>query len=439
MVAIDLRELAARESEQVEWKENVASPDGVVATLSAFANDLPNLGGGYVVCGASETKDEHGFPKLLRVGLTATRLKEVVGMVLTRCRDRVSPAITPLVHELPADTDDRRVLVFVQPATPHAHMFRHADGNTLHHVRRGSSTEEARNGVLRELLTRKGALEPWDRRPCATATVADLDLLALRDTLLRIGRVDDGLGVEDLLGDGVRLHALVPSLCVTEALTGVRRPRNFAVLLFGRDPTRFFPGAVTFFSRYRGVDRSESTAERHELTGALVEQARRLLALLDAEVVRLFEKTDVDVPDVETYPRRALHEAAINALVHRDYELDDPTRVTAFVDRVETVSPGALLRGVSLEALREGRESPRWRNQSLAWFFLQLKLAQGEGQGVPTMRRTMADLGSPPPEFDADEARVTCVLRAHPRRSAVSRYVAAPSKRPRGPASSRRR
>ena len=154
MTAIDLRELSLRESEQVEWKENVANVDGVVATLSAFANDLPNLGGGYVVCGASETKDEHGFPKLARAGLTATRLKEVVGMVLTRCRERVSPAITPLVYELPADTDDRRVLVFVQPATSHAHMFRRGYEIALQHVRRGCFSLDGRIGLLSELLSR---------------------------------------------------------------------------------------------------------------------------------------------------------------------------------------------------------------------------------------------------------------------------------------------
>ena len=38
--AIDLKLLSQRESEQVEWKENVADPDDVVATLCAFANDL---------------------------------------------------------------------------------------------------------------------------------------------------------------------------------------------------------------------------------------------------------------------------------------------------------------------------------------------------------------------------------------------------------------
>ena len=74
---VDLDELAHRESEQVKWKENVADVDDVVATLSAFANDLMNLGGGYVVCGAREARDEHGFPKLVRTGLTAARLKEI--------------------------------------------------------------------------------------------------------------------------------------------------------------------------------------------------------------------------------------------------------------------------------------------------------------------------------------------------------------------------
>ncbi len=47
---IDLGQLASRESEQVEWKRNVADIDNVLRTITAFANDLQSLGGGYVVC-----------------------------------------------------------------------------------------------------------------------------------------------------------------------------------------------------------------------------------------------------------------------------------------------------------------------------------------------------------------------------------------------------
>src|SRR3954469_730335 len=98
---IDLNALLVRESEQVEWKDGVADPEDVVATLSAFANDWSNLGGGYVVCGAAESKDAHGFPAVDVVGLTAARLKEIEGRVFAGCRDRVSPSIAPLVHEIP--------------------------------------------------------------------------------------------------------------------------------------------------------------------------------------------------------------------------------------------------------------------------------------------------------------------------------------------------
>ncbi len=55
-----------------------------------------------MICGAKEEKDEHGFPRLLNVGLSAERLKEVEGRVLTACRERVSPSIAPLVQELEA-------------------------------------------------------------------------------------------------------------------------------------------------------------------------------------------------------------------------------------------------------------------------------------------------------------------------------------------------
>ncbi len=168
---VDLDALAIRESEQTEWKENVADVDDVVASLTAFANDLQNLGGGTIVCGAKEEKDPHGFAPPARVGLTSSRLKEVENQVLARCRDRVSPPITPLVDEVVLDDGARRILVFTQPATGSAHTFRRGHEGAKHFVRVSRSTIEARNGILRDLLVRKGALEPWDRRPCHSRVV----------------------------------------------------------------------------------------------------------------------------------------------------------------------------------------------------------------------------------------------------------------------------
>lgn len=412
---IDLTELARRENEQTEWKENVADINDVVSTLSAFANDLQNLGGGYVVCGAREEKDEHGFPRLVRAGLAAARFKEIEGTVLSLCRDRVSPPITPLVDELESDDPQRRILVFTQPATASAHSFRPGTEGAKHYVRVSRSTIEARNGVLRDLLVRKGAMEPWDRRPCGGATADDLDLLTLRDALQRMGVFTPDRGVEPYLVEGVQISPFVPSLCIAEPLTGVLRPRNYAVLLFGREPQRLIPGAFAIYSAYPGQDRTDPTSRRFEIPGTLLDQARRLQELLNGESVILFDKTDIKAPNAEKYPRRALQEAMVNALAHRDYELVDPARFTSYLDRIEFVSPGSLPRGVTLEDIRKRSVTPRWRNQALAWFLSRLQLAQAEGQGIQTIRSTMKAAGCPPPRFDATEVSVSCVLRAHPR------------------------
>lgn len=407
--------MARRESEQVEWKENVADVNDVVRTLSAFANDLANLGGGYVVCGAVEERDPNGFPYLRRVGLTASRLKEIEGLVLSRCRERVFPALHPLVEELPAESADRRILVFVQPATSTAHLLRDGNSSGKHYVRISRSTVEARNGLLRELLVRKGAIEPWDRRACERATVSDIDLLVLRDTLNQMGYAPTDADIASYLSDSRQISSFVPSLCVKEPLTGQLRPRNFAVLLFGRNVSHFIPGAVSLFTVYDGVDRYHHSSERHEISGTLLEQARHLNQLLQLQATQLIDKTNLQSPNRFRYPLRALYEALGNALAHRDYEQPDPTRVTVFSDRIEFNSPGSLPLGLDVQSFRNGTLGPKWRNQALAWFFNRLQLAQAEGQGITTILRAMMESGSPPPHFDADENRVLCVLPAHPR------------------------
>lgn len=115
------------------------------------------------------------------------------------------------------------------------------------------------------------------------------------------------------------------------------------------------------------------------------------------------------------YPPRALREALVNAFAHRDYQLHDPLRVTAFLDRVEISTPGGLPLGVRLEDLRGAEAGPKWRNQTLAWFFNRLELAEAEGQGL----RTMEAAGCLPPRYEASEVRVVCTLPAHPRATSL--------------------
>ena len=243
---IDLKDLSSRESERVEWKENgndIQIVNSIVKTISAFANDISNFGGGYVVCGAKETKDEFGFPKVFYTGLSSQKLKEIEGKVLQYCRDYVSPSLAPIVQELDNPEDkSTRILVFIILASPDAHTYR--DGETVnYYVRISKETKQARNGILSQLLVKKQKIEYFDKRASPNAKEADIDILLFRDSIQEMGLFHQGKSLEDYFSDREQIAELVPPLFIRNNFTGLLQPRNFALLMFGKKNsiTSFFP------------------------------------------------------------------------------------------------------------------------------------------------------------------------------------------------------
>ena len=420
---IDLSELSLRESERVEWKENGDDIDVVkkiVKTISAFANDISNFGGGYVVCGAKEIKDDYGFPKVQYKGLTANKLKEIEGKVTQHCRDYIHPALSPIIEEIinPEDSSTR-ILVFVILASPDAHIYR--DGQTsTYYVRISRETREAKNGILTQLLIKKQKIEYFDKRINNTATEADIDVLLFRDSMQQMGLLFPEKSLADYFSDREQIAELIAPLFVRTGLDNILRPRNFTLLMFGKKAsiTALFTEAYTVLSIYRGIDRSESTAERYIFTGSIIEQAKKSIELLNSQIYTAFDKNS-NKPNQVKYPIRALQEAVINAIVHRDYEIPEPIRITVFINRIEIQSPGALHWGVDREKFLQGRASPKWRNQSFAYLFNKLQLAQSEGQGIPTIIRTMKEEGCPAPIFEIESESLTCILPANPRHQLI--------------------
>ena len=420
---IDLNELSLRESERVEWKENGDDIDVVkkiVKTISAFANDISNFGGGYVVCGAKEIKDDYGFPKVQYKGLTANKLKEIEGKVTQHCRDYIHPALSPIIEEIinPEDSSTR-ILVFVILASPDAHIYR--DGQTsTYYVRISRETREAKNGILTQLLIKKQKIEYFDKRVNNTATEADIDVLLFRDSMQEMGLLFPEKSLADYFSDREQIAELITPLFVRTGLDNILRPRNFTLLMFGKKAsiTALFTEAYTVLSIYRGIDRSESTAERYIFTGSIIEQAKKSIELLNSQIYTAFDKNS-NKPNQVKYPIRALQEAVINAIVHRDYEIPEPIRITVFTNRIEIQSPGALHWGVDREKFLQGRASPKWRNQSFAYLFNKLQLAQSEGQGIPTIIRTMKEEGCPAPIFEIESESLTCILPANPRHQLI--------------------
>ena len=84
-----------------------------------------------------------------------------------------------------------------------------------------------------------------------------------------------------------------------------------------------------------------------------------------------------DKPD---YPEQALREALLNALIHRDYSYSGSIIINVTDFRMEFISLGGLLPGLSLDDIRSGISQPR--NRNLAEIFHRLRLIESYGTGI---------------------------------------------------------
>ena len=406
MSPIDLDDLLRREDSRVEWKRRAAEIEDVVKTLTAFANDLEGTRqGGWVVCGIEEG-DDHGFPAARRVGLVASRFQEVQGKVLDWCRSRVSPPLVPTLEAVLMPEDpSRRILAFHVPASPHLHSFREENGSIRYWVRHGSQTVEARGELLRQVQQGKEDVPPFLQRPCPRATLEELDLLAARAFLTQANLPHPP---EEYLRPGARLDAFSYPLVLGQLggpLESSPVPTYLALLLFGREPTRWIPGAHAVFTVYADTTRAAVHSTRFQAAGLLPSLIRNLMDRLQLYTGISIDKSGSALELQQNRPRysmKALQEAVVNAFAHRDYESPEPVRVTVFSDRIEVASPGGLVAGMDPERLRSGESTPHWRNPSLASFLLRLQLAQNEGQGLKTIIEETVAIAGQRPRIDPD-------------------------------------
>lgn len=124
--------------------------------------------------------------------------------------------------------------------------------------------------------------------------------------------------------------------------------------------------------------------DRTELSGSLLEQLENAFAYIDRYNRTRAEFQGLDRLDSRDYPADAVREALLNAVVHRDYSFSGSTLISIFDDRMEFVSIGGLVKGMSLDDILIGVSA--LRNQNLANIFYRLRLIEAYGTGLLKIR-----------------------------------------------------
>lgn len=121
--------------------------------------------------------------------------------------------------------------------------------------------------------------------------------------------------------------------------------------------------------------------DRYEFSGSLFKQLREVYSSIDRYNRTSAEFNGLKRIDIREYPITAVREALLNSIVHRDYSFSGSTLISIFDDRIEFVTIGGLVKGISKDDILLGVSI--LRNKNLADIFYRLKLIEAYGTGIP--------------------------------------------------------
>ncbi len=329
-----LRKIRLGEDTSLELKavsfrgERVKGPsrDDLSDEIAAIANTTD----GVLILGVDDKTREI-------LGVTLERL-ESLERFLEVCSDSITP---PVVYhtfrmELPDRTGTLRPILKVE--IPRSLFVHESRGRYFH--RQGSSKRKMPQELLARLFQQRSQarLIRFEEQAVPEAMLADLDKDLYRRFL--------GLFSED---PAATLHKL--SLLVKDE-AGVERPTVAGVLMGSRNPQRWLPGAFIEAVRYRGKRQDTNyQIDAQSITGPLDQQVRHSFDFVRRNMAVAARK-DPGRAEVPQYSLRAVFEAVVNAVAHRDYSVHgSKIRLFLFNDRLELYSPGELPNTVTVDNL----------------------------------------------------------------------------------------
>lgn len=288
------------------------------------------------------------------------------------------PLIVPLPQVAHAHGKPH-LLIHVPPGLPKVHAVR-----GKFYARSGTRNRVLTQRQLRQLMFERGDAAFESLTP-PNATLDDLDDAKVSRYLESVQGLSAQTPEEALLLRG----------CVAEQ-RGKLVPTHAGILLFGRSPDRFCRHSEILAVRYLGEEMSDEFL-REDIRDTLPEQIRRAEAFIASHMRRGVRINGLARDEETEYPLKAVREAIVNAVAHRDYGIrGDSIRILMFSNRIEFYSPGRLPGHVTVKNIVDERFS---RNEAIVQVLSDLGFIERLGYGIDRMISRMAEHGLPAPEF----------------------------------------
>jgi ATP-dependent DNA helicase RecG len=380
-----IRLLKAGETYRVERTRSISNTDKICQAICAFANDLPNSGRpGYLLLGVQDDGALSGL------NVTESLLNDIVAL---RSDGNILPLPTMVVEPFSFPEGDVLV-VEVQPSFFPPVRYR---GRIW--IRIGSRKDIASESEERILIERRTmGVSSFDTTPCLEATRRDMDADLFSRTYLKQAIPEeivaqDSRPVEEQMAS-LRLFNM-DRLC----------PTFSGLLLLGLKTEYFLPGAYVQYVRFAGLNNGSEIRNELKFSGNILQLVPKLDDFLEMGVIErhpvpvsvLREKT------VFNYPKWAIRELLMNALMHRDYQSNMPVRFYQYPDRIEITNPGGLYGNVRPENFPNASD---YRNPTIAEAMRTMKFVNKFNRGIARVQVELKENGNGEAIFDYNKITV---------------------------------
>ena len=334
--------------------QQVSAPhrDGLADGLAAFANS----GGGRLVLGVTNDREPQS--------LDPERLNALASLVTEVCSDGVEPPLEFSLYRVPAlSPGGGGVLLVEVPAGDAVHR---SPGGYFR--RRGDSKRQMLPDEIRRLFQSRGQS---DAAASDTQVVGNTGVNSLRPELWQryaSSRTNDPAEI-----------VLTKLKFLKDDQHGTLRATVGGILLGADDPRAWLPNAYIQAVCYGGsrMDGNRQL-DAQDISGPLDQQIRDAMRFV-VRNRRVAARQRPARRDVPQYSERAVFEAVVNAVVHRDYAVSGSRiRMFIFEDRLELYSPGGLCNSMTTDDLRSSQFT---RNELLASRLGQCPVGEVPGAG----------------------------------------------------------
>ena len=350
--------LASGESYKIEFKENFNK--NMACDMVAFVN----ASGGKIFLGINDKNQISGIK-------ITNKLKSQIQNLARNCDP-----------EIKINLEERENFLVIHVFEGINKPYKCSSG---FYLRQGSNSQKMTRNEIIEMALEQGKVK-FDEQICQEFNFkSDFDQNKF-DHYTKEAQISNLLKTEDIL----------INLNIAHKANKTLKFNNAGVLFFAKNPQRFFVDAVMDCALFKGNDKVE-VLDRKVFRIGLLEQLQEAIIFCEKHLNLRYEFKKARREEKYEIPIRAVEEAVVNSLMHRDYFFKGAhSTIYLFNDFLEISNPGGLAKGLSKKEF--GKKSVR-RNPIIADLFSRTKYVEKVGSGVKRIKNAIKKAGLKGPKF----------------------------------------